>query len=49
MPNPQFIKLSDAELIELITFLRNRTGGVGPMWSQLYDAYAELFYRQHCS
>lgn len=49
MPDPQFINLSDAELIELITFLRNRPGGVGPMWGQLHAAYEELFRREHCS
>jgi len=49
MPDPQFISLSDAELIELIAFLRNRPGGVGPMAGQLQDAYAELFRRQYCS
>ena len=49
MSDPQFIDLSDAELIQLITFLRNRPGGVGPMACKLQDAYAELFRRQHCS
>ena len=44
-----FDKLSDAELIQLITFLRDRTGGVGPITSQLFDAYTELFRREHCS
>lgn len=49
MPDPQFTGLSDAELIELILFLRNRAGGVGPFACKLQEAYAEQFRRQYCS